>query len=452
MAPSLFLALLAASASVCPLQPAGLSPTQEVRLARHFAPILAFHPDERFFPVDPLTTGHAGGEAAPAASLDAIGARTARYLASLPSDRTAMSVVYYRITPQLAAGRCRLAIEYFFYYLGNPYRSRGGVIPIRFNLWHPHDLERLLVLVDFPPAAGCAGPQPEAGRIAAVYPSAHGDSMPDNIRHAHGAETDGLGRPLRVIVELGSHAMAIDAGDSGRFVPGASSDGPRKFTWGIRDRGAPWAWYRTGYMDARGDSAVVLAPSGYRLRPAAALADALDLVARAVPSGDRDGRPSWAVRSFGEAGPETLLRVPGPVRNPDAAYGERTAARRERGFLMAASNLLSQFSFLVGGRWLVATPSLLPDVLVDAEGVLTYDGRLYTLVDVLATYRLDFATRIFAGAGPLVRWWSLDDPELAWEWVAGVEFRLGRLRVRQAVRRMDALNGTGYEARVSYVF
>jgi hypothetical protein len=36
--------------------------------------------------------------------------------------------------------------------------------------------------------------------------------------------------------------------------------------------------------------------------------------------------------------------------------------------------------------------------------------------------------------------------------VAGLEFRIGRLRVRQAARQIDVLNGTGYEARVSYVF
>lgn len=101
---------------------------------------------------------------------------------------------------------------------------------------------------------------------------------------------------------------------------------------------------------------------------------------------------------------------------------------------------------------MVAMPSLLPDVMVDAEGVITHDGRWYTIVDVMATYRLDFATRLFVGGGPLVRWWGLSRQEVEWDWVAGLEFHLGRLRVRQTARRIGVLNGTGYEARVSYAF
>jgi hypothetical protein len=88
--------------------------------------------------------------------------------------------------------------------------------------------------------------------------------------------------------------------------------------------------------------------------------------------------------------------------------------------------------------------------MVDAEAVLTQDGRAYSVVDVLATYRLDFVTRLFVGGGPMVRWWSLTRQEVEWDWVTGVEFQFGRLRVRVAWRRIGALRGTGHEARVTY--
>ena len=180
------------------------------------------------------------------------------------------------------------------------------------------------------------------------------------------------------------------------------------------------------------------------------MAAALDEVARSASFVKESSRSSWAARLYGEAGPDALLAVPPPARDPDAAYGARAAARQERGFTVGASFALSQASIFAGGRWLFATPSLLPDVMVDAEGVLTHDGRVYSVVDVLATYRFDFVSRLFVGGGPMVRWWSVTSQEVEWDWVAGVEFHFGRLRVSAEWRRIGSLNATGHEARVSY--
>ena len=91
-----------------------------------------------------------------------------------------------------------------------------------------------------------------------------------------------------------------------------------------------------------------------------------------------------------------------------------------------------------------------PDLLLDGQAVFTADGRFYWMADALATYRLDFVTRLIAGVGVILR--SPDATEQEWDWIVGLEFRLGHLRVRQAARRIGVLNRTGYEARVSYVF
>jgi hypothetical protein len=340
-------------------------------------------------------------------------------------------------------------VEYFFYYLGNPYRSRGGIAPFHFTLWHPRDLEHALVAVEFPASADPADAPPELGRIAAVYPSAHGAAMPDNVKHAPAGEP--LAPPVRLLVELGSHAMAVDVNGDGVFTPGLDADGPRKFTWGIRDHGAPWAWYRPSYADRRGPSAVVLGPADYRLEPAEALESGLAEERSRWPAAG-DSEPSWGVRWFGEFDETTLERVPPPDPRPDASHDERAAAKGERAWLVGGSNLLAPFSLFAGGRWLVPTPWLLPDVLIDGEMVLTTDGRKYSVVDVMAAYRLDFATRVYVGGGPLVRWWSIDRREVEWDWAAGLEFHLGHLRVRQGVRRTGVLNHTAYEARVSWAF
>ena len=445
---TLALSLLTTAAPGPPPTPE-LPVAQQERLAQYFAPTLVFHPDEPFFPVSPVTSGAtAGAPSSGTTDFEPVDARIARYLGLERTVKLALGAVFYRVTVRSEEGRRRIALEYFFYYLGNPYRSRGGILPIPINLWHPHDLEHVLFVVDFPTDTDVVTARPEQGRIVAAYPSAHGNGMPDNVLHATGAS--GLAVPVRLLVELGSHAMAVDANGDGLFTPRLDADGPHKFTWGIRDHGAPWSWYRTSNMDARGSDAVVLGGSAYRLAPVAEMAAAFDEVTRSASFVEETSRASWAARWYGAARPDALLAVPPPARNPDAEYGARESARQERGFTVGASFALSQASVLAGGRWLFATPSLLPDVMVDAEGVLTRDGRVYSVVDVLATYRLDFSTRLFVGGGPMVRWWSVTRQEVEWNWVAGVEFHFGRLRVSAAWRRIGALNGTGHEARVSY--
>ena len=250
--------------------------------------------------------------------------------------KLALGEVFYRVTVRSEEGRRRIALEYFFYYLGNPYRSRAGILPIPVNLWHPHDREHVLFVVDFPMDTDFMTARPEQGQIVAVYPSAHGSPMPDNVLHATGAL--GLAVPVRLLVELGSHAMAVDANGDGRFTPRLDADGPRKFTWGIRDHGAPWSWYRTGDMDARQNDAVVFGGSTYRLAPVAEMAVAFEAVTRSASFVEGPGHSGWAARWSGEAAPDALLAVPPPARNPDAAYGARAAAGQERGFTVGASS------------------------------------------------------------------------------------------------------------------
>jgi hypothetical protein len=446
---ALLVVALAAGAVLPPEQPPEIPREQQERLARYFAPTLLFHPDEIFLPTSPgsTTVAPATGSSGemPAPSIDAA---IGRYEQLSRAEKVARTSVFYRAIV-LDAGRHRVEIEYFFYYLGNPYRSGGGVIPVHFNLWHPRDLEHASIAVDFPAGSDPLSSSPDQGTIVAVYPSAHGASMPDNVKHA--ARGGAIEVPVRLIVELGSHAMAMDVNGDGVFTPGTSADGPRKFTWGIRDHGAAWAWYRRGYMDPRRDETIVLGAADYRLEPVDRLEAGLDAERSAW---QRAGaiHPSWAVRWFGELDEGTLDTVPPPDRRPEFSHGEGAAASRERGLTAGGSNLLAPASLFVGGRWLFPTPSLVPELLVDAEVVLTSDGRRYSVVDLLATYRLDFATRIFVGGGPLVRWWSISRQQVEWDWVAGVEFHLGHLRVRQNARRMGVLNRTAFEARVCYVF
>src|SRR5207244_7229225 len=67
-----------------------LSPDEDLSIARAFAPVLVFHPDEEFFPLN------SRGAVAPAGELEAVRDRLATYSAMPRADRLAVSAAGYR--------------------------------------------------------------------------------------------------------------------------------------------------------------------------------------------------------------------------------------------------------------------------------------------------------------------------------------------------------------------
>ena len=88
-----------------------------------------------------------------------------------------------------------------------------------------------------------------AFRIRRVVANAHDGSIPPN-QYIVSDDTE-LAPTVSVLVERGSHAMAPDVNQDGRFTPGIDSTDAPKLQWGIRDTGATGSRYRASFMDSR---------------------------------------------------------------------------------------------------------------------------------------------------------------------------------------------------------
>ncbi len=452
-------ALLALVCTTSASAQSGMTAEDEARVARFFAPALSFHPDEQFYPARVFAPlGDLSNPTPEDARALAIGTRVRAYLTIPVAQRLRSATVYYRVSPLAGGPPRRVLVEYFFYYLFNPYQVHGGLIPFAFRATHAHDFERLALIVSWAEATSAGGWDPAVARVVAIYPSDHGHDVPDNVWRARADEH--VPRPLHVIVELGSHAMAADINENGRFDPDIDMNVPAKFVWGIRDHGATWAEFKPGYMTpregvelvgpgGRDEDDLTAAPFTYGLAPVSRLTDGIALIARLA--GEKGfGHASWTVRLFGETDPRTVVRVPKPGTDPARGSGDAAAAAYEHGFSVGVSNLHGVVSFFGGGRWLVLGPQRLPDLLVDGQAAVNNEGRMFYVVDSFASYRIDYISRLLVGVGTIGDMRRAAEPRL--DLLTGAEFRLGHLRVRPLARRKQPLRRTWADLRITYVF
>src|SRR5207244_2058950 len=88
--------------------PADLNAEEQSRLAETFAPILVFHPDEKYFPCSPLFAS---------TPLGTPESRTERYLALTIEERANLATVYYRAYRLQRRSEEVIVVEYWFYYV-----------------------------------------------------------------------------------------------------------------------------------------------------------------------------------------------------------------------------------------------------------------------------------------------------------------------------------------------
>lgn len=456
-----------------------------------FAPTLVFHPDERYYPTSPLvdlSSFVANAEPRDAESWQSLGslsARLATYDALPVESKLQLASVFYRVR-DASADESRtpgaLTIEYWIYYPRNEYHTHGGLVPIGAGGNHVHDLEHVFIVIRPNRSPASRLPTPDSRpstpdsplRTPDRHPSYHWDtliasahigSVPNNRYHAN-ANDPTSGQPV-LLVELGAHAMAPDIDDDGWFTPSVDVSGPRKFVWGVRDRGDIWARYRKSYADRRDPATAVRLTgptigsdvddarchgttrcSAYRLRRA----EDLDAHAADALSASRDdlliGTP-WLKRLFGEVDASQLLapRLHAEWRDPTRMLNR--VVRSERGVAVGFSSMKSMLTPMISARWLLANDiTVLPDILLEGGGMLTLDGRALTEATVAATYPIDAITKLVVGGSLLADKLNFEDrkPNV----IGGVEFRLNRWRVRAVAR--DPQDTLWLDFRLMYLF
>jgi len=466
------------------VEPATLSGSQQLELAEHFAPVLVFHRDEEFFPVSPLfpleldssaSAGESEVRAKPslAAVLGDVDTRTAAYRSFPLQRKAALAKVFFQAYPFSESGEQLVVVEYWFYHLQNTYRATGGIFPVRVDASHPNDMEHLFLVlrprsVDL---AGSTGLPRGADDYAVktIYASAHHGTLPNNAyEFAPGQE---LTRPPRVLVELGSHALAVDIDVDGRFTPGVDSTWNGKFVWGIRDSGKTWARYDPSYMDPRReDSSVVFAhgrdadvssqaqlePASYRYRLEHATSVSSAFQEFDASSAELDEAfkvdVAWPKRLFGrsDGGPEKLF-IPAEHENfGDPKQLEQGYARRERGLTFGYTNILYSATFVLGGRYaFVNNSKLVPDLMLEGQVLLTGEGNDYYEVSALGYYPIDTVTNFFVGGSLITDDIRFDKRQ--YDLLGGLEFRLSSFRFRVAYRSTGAVSRAAIDFRALYL-
>jgi hypothetical protein len=433
---------------------------EKTAIARAFAPLFIFHPDEQYFPVSsafPMTLEDDVDAEMMASSgareqLGSPEERAERYVALPHQKRVSLAAVGYRVFTRFRHGETEVVVEYWCHYVYNAFTIRGTWLPYRISGNHPQDLERLfLVLSPVPDGPSPTGEPDEAWarrafRIQRIVANAHDGSVPANeyeVKDGRDLET-----PVNILVERGSHAMAPDINHDGRFTPEVDSTRTRKLLWGIRDGGSTWGWFRSGQMDARDtDRSVRLCArlstgepasgncSAYRLYQIEDIQrwfDTLDLSEK-----DRReviGSTSLFTRTFSNVRVEELMV---PHDQPDGRVPDRMLRRRPpsgQGIVAGFASLNNAPGFAVGPRlFRDVTSRRWPDVIAEGVALFPRGQNPVAKASVFGSYTIDAMTNVLIGAD----WISRAHPSA--DVVTGIEFHIGMIVVRPSWRLREGV-------------
>jgi len=451
--------------------PLSLAADQKAAIARAFAPILVFHPLEHYFPISSmlrLGTDSVGGvaqevnaddQAAVPAGLETWQSRVAGYRTLSLAEKMRHAALGYRVFSRVDQGQTEIVVEYWCYYVYNEFTVRGTWLPYRVRDNHPHDLERLYFVLTPTAAESSVDAVADetwarrAFQIRRVVANAHDGSIPPNQYIV--SDDTVLAPTVSVLVERGSHAMAPDVNEDGRFTPGIDSTDAPKLQWGIRDTGATGSRYRASFMDVRDTLAPRLcgptetprdeleACPRYALYPADNLQSWFQ--GFELSPDERQnvlGRSSWWVRTFGDVRLDTLMVPPDPPDGSVLNAMERRRIRGQTGFIAGMTGAADAPAIIVGHRyfWNMG-PRRAPDVAAEAVGLFSIGSRPHVEGTIWASYTIDAITNVVIGGG----WFS--QRQMA-DVAVGTDLRVGRFSVRPTWRVRDRT----FNARVTTTF
>lgn len=424
-------------------------------LARAFAPILVFHAAERYFPVSPLFPIDPHREPwdddQAVTELSTPDERVRTYDELTRGNQIAHASLAYRVFATNVRGRPRIAVEFWCHYVFNDYTFHGGLVGWSAEDNHINDLERVIFELERVRVHEPITSIDSARRgyvIRRIIASAHDGSVSANVLDVDLARP--VHPPVAILVEKGSHAMAPDVNDDGRITPGVDVNAA-KFLWGIRDHGEGGVRYRSVFTDDRttgarlcdaDTSAIDHRCEPYTLQSAEELQEWFQGPNLTESARDRSvGRTGWLFRWFGDVKVEDL-RIPRDRASGDVITSMTDRRASQEGGLSIGTTLGRSLQPLaVGMRRAWITPGRwTPDLL--ASGQVLLDNRLGavgTEVTALGFYQLDLVTKALAGVTWVER---LDIPQRTLDVLVGVEFRIGRLRIRPNTTIRGVVKGT----------
>jgi len=430
--------------------PPELTLAEQARLAKRFAPVLVFHPDEKYFPCSPLFSLTQNTSESAATLLGTPESRTARYEALTISEKAKLATVYYRAYRLTRTPYEAIVLEYWFYYVQDRYRVRGNLLPFWFDGSHPNDMEHIRVVL-----------RASDNTVTEVTASAHEGRAPSN---RYRFTDEGAPDRTRILVEHGSHANAADINQDGLFTPHVDGDSGYKMIWGLRDKGISWIRYSTSYMTPRAEEALVFSPAdsteaapgtySYQLEPENKIS--LDVKNLKLTEDERktafQTNVSWFTRLMGRSnGNADRLVTPPKADLKRKTFDTGKFSGTERGFLAGITNLMPKAGFFLGGRYSFQNGyKFLPDLMFEADGIVNTDGKGYLTTDAMLTYPIDATTKFMFGTGVVTD--SITYKQYQTDWIAAAEVRLGRMRIYAASRSWGPITKSAVDFRMSYFF
>ncbi len=456
-----------------------LTPEQQVLLAERYAPELVYHDLEEYFPCNPLfplemksakSEGQSTDRDSAISHLGTAEFRRATYRSLSMEEKAKLATVYYRVYSAKRQSEDLIVIEYWLYYVRSDYRARASILPLWFDASHPNDLEHLHVILGITSHEKTSKSDLQF-TLEEVYASAHEGVVPAN-RYCHFEEHES--DSIQFIVELGSHAAAADIDGNGLFTPGRDGDSGYKMLWGVRDKGIPWVRYSPSYMVPRSEQNSIIfshakyeSPRenvsepvfrghqfGYRLVPVEKLIDDFDKLELTAKQRKEafETQVNWLMRAIGRSnGSSDKLLLPREPEEKSDSLNIQSFASTERGFMAGVTNLIEEPGAFLGARYsFLHGIKYLPDLMFEADGIVTTRGDGFLSMQALLSYPIDATTRLMGGYGFVTD--SLRFDRRQWDWIGAIEARLGYIRIYGAMRTWGSVTRSAVDFRVSYFF
>jgi len=102
----------------------------------------------------------------------------------------------------------------------------------------------------------------------------------------------------------------------------------------------------------------------------------------------------------------------------------------------------ARYAYFLGDRFV-------PDLMAQADAVFTR-RKHYVSAQLMMSYPLDGSTTLMGGRVLVID--AFEPHGHQWDWIGGVEFSVGRMRIFAGLRNPGPITGASKEVRLAYVF
>jgi hypothetical protein len=165
-----------------------------------------------------------------------------------------------------------------------------------------------------------------------------------------------------------------------------------------------------------------------------------------------EAKVSWLKRVTGSSnGESNKLLKPAEAESESDSIGLNGFSSTERGVILGATSLADTPGVFLGGRYsFLHGFKYLPDLIFELDGILTTRKKGYLASQIYLSYPISVATKLMGGVGLLTD--HINFRNRQWEWVAGLEVRLGHVQIYGGYRSGGRVNDERIDVRVAYFF